>query len=182
LPNPRLRSRKTARFLRSARVSGLLQQIRRETRCIHRQITRENGGSRPGTSVFFDHDGFLFCNDRKKDLIKTSGGKYVAPQVIEGMITQSEFVEQAVIVGDKRKYVSALIVPDFERLRAWAKEQGIATSDRQELIADRRVVDLIKADVNRLTRELADYEKVKRIGLLSDEFSIDGGELTPTLK
>ena len=130
----------------------------------------------------FDADGYLFITDRKKDLIKTSGGKYVAPQMIEGMLTQSEYVEQAVIVGDKRKYVSALIVPDFERLRAWSKEQSIATANKQELIEDRRVVDLIKADVNRLTRELADYEKVKRIGLLATEFSIDGGELTPTLK
>jgi long-chain acyl-CoA synthetase len=130
----------------------------------------------------FDADGFLFITDRKKDLIKTSGGKYVAPQMIEGMINQCEFVEQAVIVGDKRKYVSALIVPDFERLRAWAKDQGIAASDKQGLIADRRVIDMIKAEVNRLTRELADYEKVKRIGLLAEEFTIDGGELTPTLK
>jgi long-chain acyl-CoA synthetase len=130
----------------------------------------------------FDTEGFLFITDRKKDLIKTSGGKYVAPQMIEGMITQSRFVEQAVIIGDKRKYVSALIVPDFETLRAWAKEQGFPTSDRHELIADRRVADVIKADVNRLTRELADYEKVKRIGLLAEEFTIDGGELTPTLK
>jgi long-chain acyl-CoA synthetase len=135
-----------------------------------------------GDIGLFDADGFLFITDRKKDLIKTSGGKYVAPQMIEGMINQSEFVEQTVIVGDKRKYVSALIVPDFERLRAWAKDQGISTSSKKDLIADRRVVDLIKSDVNRLTRELADYEKVKRIGLLADEFSIDGGELTPTLK
>ena len=135
-----------------------------------------------GDIGLFDPDGFLFITDRKKDLIKTSGGKYVAPQMIEGMINQSEFVEQAVIVGDKRKYVAALIVPDFERLRAWAKEQGISTADKQELVADRRVVDMIKADVNRLTRELADYEKVKRIGLLAEEFSVDGGELTPTLK
>ena len=135
-----------------------------------------------GDIGLFDSDGYLFITDRKKDLIKTSGGKYVAPQMIEGMLTQSEFVEQAVIVGDKRKYVSALIVPDFERLRAWAKEQGVATTEKQELIADRRVLDLIKADVNQLTRELADYEKVKRIGLLANEFSIDGGELTPTLK
>jgi long-chain acyl-CoA synthetase len=135
-----------------------------------------------GDIGLFDSDGYLFITDRKKDLIKTSGGKYVAPQMIEGMLTQSEFVEQAVIVGDKRKYVSALIVPDFERLRAWAKAQGVATSDKQQLIADRRVLDLIKADVNQLTRELADYEKVKRIGLLANEFSIDGGELTPTLK
>ena len=135
-----------------------------------------------GDIGLFDPDGFLFITDRKKDLIKTSGGKYVAPQMIEGMISQSEFVEQAVIIGDKRKYVSALIVPDFERLRAWAKGQGIATRNKQELIDERRVVDMIKAEVNRLTRELADYEKVKRIGLLAEEFSIDGGELTPTLK
>ncbi len=144
-----------------------------------------NGGERwfkTGDIGHFDSDGFLFITDRKKDLIKTSGGKYVAPQMIEGMINQSEFVEQAVVVGDKRKYVSALIVPDFERLRAWAREQGIPAGDKRELVADRRAVDLIKADVNRLTRELADYEKVKRIALVADEFSVDGGELTPTLK
>ena len=130
----------------------------------------------------FDQDGFIFITDRKKDLIKTSSGKYVAPQMIEGMITQSEFVEQAIVIGDKRKYVSALIVPDFERLRAWAKEHGVETKDKAEMIADRRVYDLMKAEVGRLTRELADYEKVKRIALLSDEFTVDGGELTPTLK
>jgi len=98
------------------------------------------------------------------------------------LICQSEFVEQAVIVGDKRKYVSALIVPDFERLRAWAKEQGIEQKDKTNLVAERRVSDMMKGEVNRLTRELADYEKVKRIVLLPNEFSIDGGELTPTLK
>ncbi|HKP87603.1 MAG TPA: long-chain fatty acid--CoA ligase [Blastocatellia bacterium] len=130
----------------------------------------------------FDKDGFLFITDRKKDLIKTSAGKYVAPQQIEGLINQSEYVEQTVIVGDKRKYVSALIVPDFERLRAWAREQGIAFDNKAELAGERRALDLIKGEVNRLTRELADYEKVKRIVLLPDEFTIDGGELTPTLK
>jgi len=135
-----------------------------------------------GDIGLFDPEGFLFITDRKKDLIKTSSGKYVAPQMIEGLINQSQFVEQAVIVGDKRKYVAALIVPDFESLRAWAKEQGVSNSDKQQLVADRRVVDMIKADVNRLTRELADYEKVKRIALLAEEFSVDGGELTPTLK
>jgi long-chain acyl-CoA synthetase len=130
----------------------------------------------------FDDDGFLFITDRKKDLIKTSSGKYVAPQMIEGLIAQSEFVEQAVVIGDKRKYVIALIVPDFERLRAWAKQQGIASDDKQKMIADKRTVDMIRAEVSRLTRELADYEKVKRVSLLPEEFTIDGGELTPTLK
>ncbi|HVG21044.1 MAG TPA: long-chain fatty acid--CoA ligase [Blastocatellia bacterium] len=135
-----------------------------------------------GDIGFFDKDGFLFITDRKKDLIKTSSGKYVAPQMIEGMIIQSQFVEQAVVIGDRRKYVSVLIVPDFERLRAWAKEHGVESKDKAEMIADRRVTDMMKAEVGRLTRELADYEKVKRIALLPDEFTIDGGELTPTLK
>jgi len=135
-----------------------------------------------GDIGYIDADGFLFITDRKKDLLKTSAGKYVAPQMIEGLINQSEFVEQSVVVGDRRKYVSALIVPDFERLRGWAKEQGMETKDKEALIADRRVVDMMKAEINRLTRGLADYEKVKRIALLANEFTIDGGELTPTLK
>jgi long-chain acyl-CoA synthetase len=129
-----------------------------------------------------DKDGFLFVTDRKKDLIKTSAGKYVAPQMIEGMINQSEFVEQAVVIGDRRKYVSALIVPDFERLRAWAKGQSVDYTSKAELIADRRVFEMIKSEVGRLTSELADYEKVKKVALLPDEFTVDGGELTPTLK
>jgi long-chain acyl-CoA synthetase len=129
-----------------------------------------------------DEEGFLFITDRKKDLIKTSAGKYVAPQAIERLISQSEYVEQAIIIGDKRKYVSALIVADFERLRAWAKDQGIATADKRELIAERRVFEMMKAEVSRLTVDLADYEKVKRVALLPEEFTVDGGELTPTLK
>jgi long-chain acyl-CoA synthetase len=146
-------------------------------------FTDDDGGwFKTGDIGRLDEDGFLFITDRKKDLIKTSAGKYVAPQMIEGMIDQSEFVEQSVVVGDKRKYVSALIVPDFERLRAWAKEQGIETKEREQLIEDRRVVDLYKSEVNKLTRSLADYEKVKRIALLPKEFTIDNGELTPTLK
>jgi long-chain acyl-CoA synthetase len=130
----------------------------------------------------FDKDGFLYITDRKKDLIKTSSGKYVAPQMIEGLFAQSEYIEQSIVLGDKRKYVSALIVPEFERLRDWAKEQGIDTKDKERLVEDKRVVDLVKQEVNRLTKSLADYEKVKRIALLAKEFTIDGGELTATLK
>ncbi len=130
----------------------------------------------------FDKDGFLYITDRKKDLIKTSSGKYVAPQMIEGLFAQSEYIEQSIVLGDKRKYVSALIVPEFERLRDWAKGQGIETKDKERLVEDKRVVDLVKQEVNRLTKGLADYEKVKRIALLAKEFTIDGGELTATLK
>jgi len=155
-----------------------------ETAEVFTDPSEGNGGAwfKTGDIGHFDDDGFLIITDRKKDLIKTSAGKYVAPQMIEGLIAQSELVEQAVVIGDRRKYVIALIVPDFERLRAWAKQQSIATADKRELIADKRTVDMIRGEVSRLTRELADYEKVKRVALLPEEFSIDGGELTPTLK
>src|SRR6185436_11119258 len=102
----------------------------------------------------FDKDGFLFITDRKKDLIKTSAGKYVAPQMIEGLLAQSEYIEQAIVLGDRRKYVCALIVPDFERLRAWAEPQGIEVQDKQTLIAERRVFELVKGEVGRVTKEL----------------------------
>ena len=130
----------------------------------------------------FDEDGFLIITDRKKDLIKTSSGKYVAPQLIEGLLSQSEFIEQAVVIGNDRKYVSALIAPDFERLTSWAAETGIEFKTKEELIADTRVVERVRSEVTRLTSGLADYEKVKRIALVPHEFTIDGGELTPTLK
>jgi long-chain acyl-CoA synthetase len=148
-------------------------------------FTDGDGGERwfkTGDIGRFDEDGFLFITDRKKDLIKTSAGKYVAPQLIEGLLGQSEFIEQAVVIGNDRKYVSALIAPDFERLSAWAKEQGIEFASHDELIAEPRVVEIVRTQVTRLTRDLADYEKVKRIALVPHEFTIEGGELTPTLK
>ena len=144
----------------------------------------ENEGHwfKTGDIGHFDDDGFLFITDRKKDLIKTSAGKYVAPQMIEGLLAQSEYIEQSIVLGDGRKYVCALLVPEFERLRAWANSAGIAATDRKLLIDDQRITDLFKGEVSRLTRGLADYEKVKRFALVPAEFTIDGGELTPTLK
>jgi len=130
----------------------------------------------------FDSDGFLVITDRKKDLIKTSAGKYVAPQAIEGLLAQSKFIEQAFVIGNDRKYVSALIVPDFEHLNAWSKEQGIEAAGRSELIKDSRVEAMLKTEVSRLTSGLADFERIKRFALLPDELTIEGGEMTPTLK
>jgi long-chain acyl-CoA synthetase len=129
-----------------------------------------------------DSDRYLYITDRKKDLIKTSSGKYVAPQMIELMLNQSQLIEQSIVLGNGRKFVSALIVPDFENLRAWAGEQRIESGNKKELVEDRRVVEMMKKEVNRVTGGLADYEKVKRIGLVAQEFTIDGGELTPSLK
>ncbi|HSO75865.1 MAG TPA: long-chain fatty acid--CoA ligase, partial [Blastocatellia bacterium] len=144
----------------------------------------ENGARwfKTGDIGRLDSEGFLYITDRKKDLIKTSSGKYVAPQMIELMLNQSQLIEQSIVLGNGRKFVSALIVPDFENLRAWAREQQIETSNKNDLVEDRRVVEMMKKEVNRVTGELADYEKVKRIGLVAQEFTIDGGELTPSLK
>ena len=135
-----------------------------------------------GDIGLIDNEGFIRITDRKKDLIKTSAGKYVAPQLIEGALSQSEFIEQSIVIGNNRKYVSALIVPDFERLNEWARQSGIKAAEKRELIEQPKIVEMMKGEVNRLTQELADYEKVKRVALLPEEFTIEGGELTPTLK
>lgn len=153
-----------------------------ETACSFTQDSDGHCWFKTGDVGYQDEDGFLYITDRKKDLIKTSAGKYVAPQMIERLISGSEYVEQAVVVGDKRKYVSVLIVPDFERLRSWATTAGISAASKSALIETAGTLDLFKQEVSRFTSELADYEKVKRIALLADEFTIEGGELTPTLK
>jgi long-chain acyl-CoA synthetase len=123
-------------------------------------------------------DGFLTITDRKKDLIKTSSGKYVAPQPIEGLLAMSPMIEQAVLVGNGRKYISALVVPNLERLREWAEANGVD----EDLATSSRAIEAVRAEVARLTSHLADYERIKRVALLPAEFSIEGGELTPTLK
>lgn len=129
-----------------------------------------------------DEDGFLTITDRKKDLIKTSAGKYVPPQPIENLLRMSPLVDQAVIVGNGRKHVSALVVPNREELESWAAERGIATDDYEQLLENPAVLAAVREEVARLTSHLADYERIKGVALLSREFTIDGGELTPTLK
>jgi len=153
-----------------------------ETRDVFDEQESGDEWLKTGDIGYFDSDGFLVITDRKKDLIKTSAGKYIAPQAIEGLLAQSKFIEQAFVIGNDRKYVSALIVPDFEQLKEWSKENGIETTGRAELIKDKRVEALVKSEVNRLAAGLADYEKVKRFALLPNELTIEGGEMTPTLK
>jgi long-chain acyl-CoA synthetase len=130
-----------------------------------------------------DKEGHLFITDRKKDLFKLSNGKYVAPQQIESLLKQSEYVSQVVVVGAGRKQPVALIVPDWEALRQalTAKKEGFP-GERAALAKLPAAVQLVQSDVGQLTRELADYERIRRIALLPEEFSIDRGELTPTLK
>jgi long-chain acyl-CoA synthetase len=129
-----------------------------------------------------DEDGFLVITDRKKDIIVTSGGKNVAPQQIENLLKTSPYIANAVVVGDKRKFVSALVIPNFEKLEEHAASVRIPSTDRADLLQKRQVMDFLMAEVDRVTVNLASYEKVKKIILLDKDFEIEAGELTPTLK
>ena len=130
-----------------------------------------------------DKAGHLHITDRKKDLFKLSNGKYVAPQLIESLLKQSEFVSQVVVAGAGRKQPVALIVPDWESLNNALTESGEdAPKDRVELSKHPAAIKIVQKDIAKLTAELADYERIRRVAILPNEFSIDGGELTPTLK
>lgn len=127
-------------------------------------------------------DGELYLKERIKDLFKTSNGKYIAPQMIESKLVVDRFIEQAVVVADKRKFVSALIVPDFKLLKRYAEENQIAYDSMEALCKDERVTKMIADRIETIQQDLAHYEKVKRFILLSDPFTMEGGELTNTLK
>ncbi|MEO8573044.1 MAG: long-chain fatty acid--CoA ligase [Pyrinomonadaceae bacterium] len=136
-----------------------------------------------GDVGYEDKDGHFYVTDRLKDLFKLSNGKYVAPLQVESLLKQSPLISQPVVVGSGRKQVGALIVPDWEALKEVLKEEKIAAEgSREELCEDPRVVKRVQQDAIALTRELNDYERVKRVYLLPREFSIDKGEMTPTLK
>ena len=130
-----------------------------------------------------DYDGHIFITDRKKDLFKLSNGKYIAPQQLESLLKQSEFVNQVVVIGASRKYPAALIVPDWEAVKSALRAAGESLADSHEEIARQpAAVKLVQFDVTKITAHLADYERVRRVALLPNEFSIDAGEMTPTLK
>ncbi len=130
-----------------------------------------------------DKKGHLYITDRKKDLFKLSNGKYVAPQLIESLLKQSEFVSQVVVVGAGRKQPVALIVPDWESLNHALAEAGEKSpKDHVELSKFPAAVKMVQQDISKLTAQLVDYERIRRVALLPNEFTIDGGELTPTLK
>jgi long-chain acyl-CoA synthetase len=136
-----------------------------------------------GDVGLIDKKGHLHITDRKKDLFKLSNGKYVAPQLIESLLKQSEFVNQVVVVGAGRKQPVALIVPDWENLKEAMKGAGEEIPpSKVELSANEKALKIVQRDVAALTKDLADYERVRRIALLPEEFTIDNGELTPTLK
>ena len=127
-------------------------------------------------------DGFLYITDRKKEMFKTSGGKYVAPQAIENKLKASRFIEQAMVIGENRKFPAALIVPSFTFLKDYCALKGIPYENPQQIIQEKRITDRIFVEVEKVNAGLGHWEQIKRIELLPAEFSVDGGELTPSLK
>jgi long-chain acyl-CoA synthetase len=147
-----------------------------------RAVFTADGWFKTGDIGVLDAEGRLRITDRKKELLKTSGGKYIAPQLVEGRIKQSRFVNQVVLIGNGRKFPAALIVPNFEQLRAYAQYKGIDARAAAELCREPRILDLMQRQVDAQCGDLSQYERVKRIALLERELTIEGGELTPTLK
>jgi long-chain acyl-CoA synthetase len=143
----------------------------------------KDGWFATGDVGHFDAEGRLFITDRKKDLFKLSNGKYVAPQLLESLLKQSALVNQVVVVGAGRKQPAALVVPDWESLKSALRSAEISVSaNHSELCRDSRVVKLVQSELVSLTAGLAEHERVRRIALLAEEFTIDSGALTPTLK
>ena len=142
----------------------------------------KDGWFHTGDIGTIDADGYLTITDRKKDLLVTSGGKKIAPQPIEAVLKRNPLVAEAVVLGDRRKYASALIVPEFKALERRLKELGRPAGTRAELTARADVLSLYQEVVDALNRELSQFERIKKIALLPAEFSVASGELTPTLK
>jgi long-chain acyl-CoA synthetase len=140
------------------------------------------GWFRTGDIAHIDADGFLYITDRKKELLKTSGGKIVAPQPIENKLKNSVLVAQAALVGDRHKFICALISPNFAALEELAKHHGIQAASRAELVADDRVVALYADVVREVNGTLANFESLKRFRVVAEEWSQDSGELTPSMK
>jgi long-chain acyl-CoA synthetase len=147
-----------------------------------RAVFTEDGWFRTGDIGTIDEDGYLHITDRKKELFKTSGGKYIAPQPIEQLIKGSRFVNQVALVGNGRRFPAALIVPDWEQIESYAELKDIKWNSHAELCRHPRIVDLFERQIAALTPNLAQYERVKKIALLENEFTIESGEMTPTLK
>lgn len=152
----------------------------------HRDTTNakvfdEDGFFRTGDAGYMK-DGELFLTERIKDLFKTSNGKYIAPQQVESLLLVDKFIDQVAVIADQRKFVSALVVPEFRLVEEWAREHHIAFSSREDLCANEQVKKMLQERINTLQQQLAYYEQIKRITLLPHHFSMESGELTNTLK
>ena len=147
-----------------------------------REVLSEDGWFRTGDIGYVDKDNYLFITDRKKDLLKTAAGKFVAPQPIENALKTSPYILNAMVVGDRRKFIVALLVPNATTVAAKAADQAIKFASNAELAAHPWVHALVDSEVKRLTVHLAQYETIKRFALLPEDFTFDNGGLTFTLK
>jgi long-chain acyl-CoA synthetase len=141
-----------------------------------------DGWFKTGDIGNIDKDGYLSITDRKKELLKTSGGKFIAPQPIENKLKANVLVGQAALVGDKHKFASVLISPNFAALEGWAKAQGIATSNRAALVKDAKVQKAYQEIVDKVNMGLANFESMKRVCVVPEEWSVEDGTLTPSMK
>lgn len=142
----------------------------------------QDGWFKTGDIGSIDEDGYLSITDRKKDLIKTSGGKFIAPQPIENSLKVNQYIAEAALLGDKRRFPAVLIIPSFEDLEQWAQHHGVKFSSRKELVRSHQVQSLYQGIVEELNNNLAQYEKLKKVFVVPDEPSIADGTLTPSMK
>jgi long-chain acyl-CoA synthetase len=147
-----------------------------------REVIDGEGWFHTGDIGEIDADGYLRITDRKKELLKTAGGKYVAPQPLENEIKRSRFVSEAVVLGDRRPYPIAVIVPNFDNLRVWAHQHGIREDAAEALVTDSRVIRKLEQEVLHRVERFARHEQPKKVLALTRELSLDRGEITPTLK
>jgi long-chain acyl-CoA synthetase len=149
-----------------------------------KEVFDEEGWLKTGDIGEFIEGKYLKITDRKKEIFKTSGGKYIVPQAIENSLKESRFIEQAMVIGENQKFPAAFIVPDYAFLRAWAKQHELSfeTLSNEQIIADQTVYKRIFEEVEKVNANLGNWEQLKKIKLLPDLFSIEGNELTPTLK
>ncbi|MFB9052291.1 AMP-dependent synthetase/ligase [Formosa undariae] len=142
----------------------------------------DNGWFKTGDAGKIDEKGNLIITDRIKDLMKTSGGKYIAPQKLENALITDSFIEQIAVIGDQQKYVTALAVPSFDNLKKYALEHKISFKNAEDLISNNQIIDLFEKRFEELQKEFSKFEKIKKFTLLPKEFSIEAGEITATLK
>lgn len=142
----------------------------------------DDGFFRTGDAGYLNADGSLVLTERIKDLFKTSNGKYIAPQALESRLAENKYIDEVAVIGDRRKYVTALVVPNFPKLRQWARDNGIGDPDSEDLVKDPAVVGFIMDQINRVQQGMAEFEKIKKITLLPRHFSVMNGEVTNTMK
>ena len=144
--------------------------------------TIQNGWLHTGDIGTMIDGKFLKITDRKKEIFKTSGGKYVAPQPIENKLVESSFIEQVMIIGADEKFTAALIVPSYNNLKEWCTENGLNCGSNAEMVSNEKVLDMYREMVEKFNANFNHVEQVKKFELLPHEWTVEGGELTPTLK